>query len=127
MHELSLASAMFDIVRRHVPEGTVLRRVRMVAGPLRSIEPLAMDFAWKAVTRDAGLGDVHLELRILPWKLRCPDCGRQWQEVELNHRCACGCGCAFPVGGSELQVTSIEIDDTVKGDTSCKSQSLKTC
>jgi hydrogenase nickel incorporation protein HypA/HybF len=122
MHEISLATVMLEIVRSHVPDGSVLRSVRMVAGPLRSIEPLSMEFAWRAVTTDAGMQDVHLDLKILPWTLRCPDCGKQWQDTELNHQCACGCGCAFPIGGNELQVTSIEVDESLKGETSCKSR-----
>ena len=78
MHELSIATAMLQVAREHVPAGCILCRVRMLAGPLQCIEPLAMTFAWNAVLQEEGLGEVQLELRTLPWQMKCPDCGRQW-------------------------------------------------
>ena len=103
--------------------------MRVTAGPLRAIEPEAMQFAWRGVTEEAGVDGARLELDALPWTLRCPICGYGWTAPQLE--CACpGCGAnrAFPVGGDELQVTSIEIEDAedpetaadVEGQTSAK-------
>jgi Zn finger protein HypA/HybF involved in hydrogenase expression len=122
MHEVSIATAMLEVARPHVPAGCRLRRVRIIAGPLQSIDSLAMDFAWRAVTDSAGLSDVQLDLQLLRWKLQCPDCGRVWDKEIFSNVCVCGGRGAFLVGGSELQVASIEVDDVLKGEPSCKSQ-----
>lgn len=125
MHELSIASAILDLARRHVPDGSTLCAVRLVAGPMRAIEPSAMQFAWEAVLADAGLEAVRLELDLRPWTLSCPDCGRQWHADDLECRCTCGGERAFPVGGDELQVASIEVDENPKGAVPCASLSSK--
>jgi len=111
MHELSLASSILEIARRSVPRGGRLRIVRVVAGPMRAIDPDAMQFAWQSVTADAGFERIELELDLRPWTLRCPECGSEWNSEQLDCACAaCRCNRAFPLGGDELQVVSIVVD-----------------
>lgn len=116
MHELSIASAILESARRHTPAGAVLTSVRIVAGPMRSIEPQAMRFAWESVIANTNLDDVILDLKELPWRLRCPDCGNEWNSDDLRCACSCGCAQAFPVGGDELRIDAIEVDDQRNGD-----------
>jgi Zn finger protein HypA/HybF involved in hydrogenase expression len=112
MHELSLASPILEIARRSVPRGARLRIVRVVAGPMRAIDSDAMQFAWQSVTADGGFEQIELELDLRPWTLRCPECGCTWTSKQLDCACAaCGCNCAFPLGGDELQVVAIEVDE----------------
>ena len=112
MHELSLASSILEIVRRSVPRGARLRAVRVVAGPMRGIDPDAMRFAWQSVTAGADEDGAALELDLRPWTLRCPECGSEWTSSQLECACgACGGNRAFPVGGDELQVVSIGVAD----------------
>src|SRR5215207_3875200 len=114
MHELSLASSILEIARRSVPRGARLRAVRVVVGPMRAIDPDAMHFAWRSVTADAGDDRVHLELNMRPWTLRCAECGCECTSEQIDCACAaCGCNRAFPLGGDELQVVSIEVDDSL--------------
>ena len=124
MHELSLASSVLEIARRSVPRDARLRVVRVIAGPMRAIDPDAMQFAWQSVTVEAGDENVQLELDLRPWTLRCPECGCAWNSEQLDCACAaCGCNRAFPLGGDELQVVSIEVDeqstDDLKGAVPC--------
>ena len=122
MHELSLARSILDIARRSLPCGAALRSVRVVAGPMRAIDPDAMNFAWRSVTGETGFDNVELELDVRPWTLRCPECGDQWTSPQLDGVCpTCGGSRAFPIGGDELQVISIEVDeeDATKGAASC--------
>ena len=124
MHELSLASSVLEIAWRSVPRHARLRVVRVIAGPMRAIDPDAMQFAWQSVTAEAGDEKVQLELDLRPWTLRCPECGRAWNSEQLVCACfACGCNRAFPLGGDELQVVSIEVDeqstDDLKGAVPC--------
>jgi Zn finger protein HypA/HybF involved in hydrogenase expression len=86
---------------------------------MRAIEPQAMQLAWQAVTSEAGLNPIPLELEMRPWTLRCPQCRRIWRSGDLEAACDCGCDRAFPVGGDELYIASIEVKDLAKGVTPC--------
>lgn len=111
MHEMSIAEAIWDLARRHVPENAVLRTVRMRAGPMRGIDPQCMLWAWQALTSERAEGSIALEIDSLPWQLHCPACGAKWQAPELTQQCSCGSDQVRPVGGDELQLVSIEVDD----------------
>ncbi|CAN5342138.1 hydrogenase maturation nickel metallochaperone HypA [soil metagenome] len=115
MHELSIASSILELARRHVPGGSCLRSLKLTAGPMRAIEPEAMQFAWQAILQEAGADEISLELNQLPWQLRCASCGREWQSESTDCICVCGSDRVSPVGGDELQITSIEVDDIVEG------------
>ncbi|MGD0462234.1 MAG: hydrogenase maturation nickel metallochaperone HypA [Tepidisphaeraceae bacterium] len=123
MHELSIAEAILDLARRHVPHGGTLRSVHMTAGPMRSIDPQCMQLAWQGI----GQCDVALRLNVLPWRMQCADCGRRWEQPELAERCACGSPQVHPIGGDELQLVSIEVDDAQEArSSSCTCRLSKT-
>ena len=107
MHEMSIAESILDVARRNVPQGATLRSVRMIAGPMRSIDPQCMQMAWAGI----GQKDVTLKLSLLPWRMKCGDCGRLWEQPDLAERCTCGSTQVRPIGGDDLQVLSIEVDD----------------
>jgi hydrogenase nickel incorporation protein HypA/HybF len=121
MHEVSIAEAILDLARRNVPDGAVLRSVRISAGPMRGIDRECMEWAWQSLGHDG----VTLELVILPWKLKCTDCSRQWEKPDLEDRCQCGSSRVRPIGGDELQLTSIEVDDETDSINSDRSPSCK--
>lgn len=112
MHELSIASALFEQVKHHTPPGTVVRSVKLRIGPMQGIEPDSLRFGWEAVCQEQGTPVPRLELECLPWRLTCPDCSRSWESPELYVACACGCATPIPNGGSELQLLSIDVDES---------------
>jgi hydrogenase nickel incorporation protein HypA/HybF len=120
MHELSLAQSVVRIVRAHRPDRTVVRRVRMQAGPMRGIVPEAMQWAWQAHTQGTELEASQLELDLLPWTLQCDDCGRQWTTEEIYATCGCGSRRTRPVGGDELAVLCIDVDPEPSADVNPK-------
>jgi len=128
MHEMSIAQAILDLARGHVPSGAVLRTVRVRVGPLRGIDPQCMQWAWDALMAEqpSAAGPPALELTTLPWQMRCAGCGRQWESEQLPERCACGSDRVRLIGGDELQLVCIEVDDQPRG-VVCKSKLSKTC
>jgi Zn finger protein HypA/HybF involved in hydrogenase expression len=116
MHELSIATSVLELARRHVPGGCVLKTVHIVAGPMRAIEPQAMQSAWQAVIAAVGLHDLTLDLQVLPWSLRCPACGAGWTSAQLDSTCKCGCAGVYLVGGDELRIDAVDVDEPEKGD-----------
>lgn len=111
MHEMSIAESVYELARKNVPEHASLRCVRMQAGPMRGIEPDAMDWAWRALMQTTHTEDVTLELDLLPWSLRCTACDRVFKADDLFTTCACGSDQTAPVGGDELKLVSIDVDD----------------
>ncbi|MCC6581771.1 MAG: hydrogenase maturation nickel metallochaperone HypA [Phycisphaeraceae bacterium] len=111
MHELSLAEAVLEIVRRHAPTDATVRKVRLEAGPMRGIDRDSMDWAWRSATSGTRCDGADLDLILLPWKMHCPECGRDWETEELFVVCECGCNRPHPVGGDELRVVSLDVDE----------------
>ncbi len=112
MHELSIATALFEQVKRHTPPGAQVLKARVLIGPMQGIEPESLRFGWEAVWRNDGAETVpELALELPGWKLKCTDCGREWESPELYVTCQCGSAIISPVGGGELQLVSIEVTD----------------
>lgn len=111
MHELSIASAIFQRMQAHTPAGTQVRSVRLLIGPMQGIDPDSLRFGWEALCRQAGLTPPQLEMDLPGWKLICPHCSRRWESKELYATCACGCATPTVEGGAELQLISLEVVD----------------
>lgn len=114
MHEMSIAEAILKLALHHTRGIAALRCVHMRAGALRGIDPQAMAWAWEATTRGTIADGSQLKLELLPWQMRCSSCGRQFSATDPFSRCTCGCAMVHPIGGDELQVTSIDVDDHVE-------------
>ena len=110
MHELSIAEAAVEIVREHVPAGADLRAVCLRAGPLRGIEPEALQWAWSAATRETEFDGSELRVEIAAWNLHCAGCGRTFPAADISAPCPCGNPDTSLEGGDELQILSLEIE-----------------
>ncbi len=111
MHEYSLAEAILEQLKEHVPAGAKILRVGIEAGPLQGIDEHAMRTGWQMVTADTPFAGAALDITYLPWPLHCPGCGRDWTSPEFPANCSCGCADSHPTGGQELLLESITIDD----------------
>jgi Zn finger protein HypA/HybF involved in hydrogenase expression len=111
MHELSIARSMFDLAVSRSPDGGRLREIELLVGPLQSIDPVALKWAWASLTDSTPHAGCNLSLVQQPWQLCCRNCGRKFSAADLSAECPqCGSGGAtFPLGGSELLLNSIEI------------------
>jgi Zn finger protein HypA/HybF involved in hydrogenase expression len=112
MHELSIARHLLSLISRYTPAGEAVSRVCVDAGPLRTIDPDALQWAWQASIPDTNCQAAALELHLLPWPWRCPTCGHQWDSQDYLTQCRCGCDKAVLRGGDELNLTSLDIDET---------------
>ena len=110
MHELSVADALVELVRRRLPAGALLRRITVRIGPLHAIAPEAMQWAWKSAAEKAGWSGAQLELDLPPWRLRCLSCGRRWQSALVDELCVCGAIGAVLEDGAEMLLLSFEYD-----------------
>jgi hydrogenase nickel incorporation protein HypA/HybF len=111
VHELAISSAVLESVLRHA-HGRTVTSVRLRVGHLRQVVPDSLDFYWGIVTRDSVCEGSVLEQEVIPARLACSGCSREW-ELELPvFRCpACGGADVAIQAGDELEVESIEVEE----------------
>jgi hydrogenase nickel incorporation protein HypA/HybF len=111
MHEFSIASAVVATAVKHAGG----RRVTVVSlrlGALRQVVPDALAFAFEIVARETLCEGARLEWENVPARVRCTPCACTSTLERLPLRCpCCGGGAVAVVGGEELEVESIEIEE----------------
>jgi len=111
MHELSIASALVDIVLRHAG-GRRVTAVEVKVGRLRQVVPDALEFAFELVARETPLEGARLELQDVPVTVRCRACDAESQVDGFPFACAvCGELDVEVTTGDELSVEAIEVDE----------------
>ncbi len=111
MHELSISSAVLESVLRHAA-GRQVSGVKLRVGHLRQVVPDSLEFYWGIVTRDGVCEGSVLEQEIVPGRLACAPCGREWEIDMPIFRCpTCGGSEVSVVAGDELEVESIEVEE----------------
>ena len=110
MHELSIARAIVDAAVRHADRRRVTA-VTVRVGHLRQVVPDSLAFSFDLVARETPCEGARLELIVIPARLRCASCLREWDPQDALFRCVCG-GPGEVVAGEELEVESIEVEDT---------------
>ena len=116
MHELSIARALLRLVEEHCPADATVETVHIRVGPLQAIVPDAMALAWQAVTFDHSLAHSELQLEMLPWRMQCLQCHREWEAETPFQDCTCGSRRCVPRGGDELQLEYLEIEESCNSD-----------
>jgi hydrogenase nickel incorporation protein HypA/HybF len=111
MHEMAISSAVLESVLRHAA-GRRVSEVRLRVGHLRQVVPDSLSFYWDIVTRDSVCEGSALDMELIPARLACAGCAREW-EIELPvFRCpSCGGAEVQVVSGDELEVESIEVEE----------------
>jgi hydrogenase nickel incorporation protein HypA/HybF len=117
MHEFSLATSLVDLVRANCPENEQLNSITIEAGPMRAIEPQAMQWAWEAATNGTDLQGVTMELIQQPWTLFCPDCQKKFTAEDMFTNCECGCDQTGPVESDTLRLVRITVKDPIEQNT----------
>jgi hydrogenase nickel incorporation protein HypA/HybF len=112
MHELSLSGAIVNTVVKHAL-GRQVTLVTMRIGALRQVVPDTLEFYFGFVSKGTVCEGARLEQELLPARLRCGGCEREW-EIELPiFRCpTCASADAVEVAsGNEFEVESIEVEE----------------
>ncbi len=117
MHELSIAHAVVSTVVDALPSpDTRVLQVRLRIGELSGIVPQALEFAYDVAAQDTPLADAALVIERSPIVIACPTCGEQQLDSARDFRCpSCGVPCGDVVGGKELEIIDITLDDVLVG------------
>ena len=80
MHELSLSSAIVDIVLQHA-EGRQVKVIALRIGHLRQVVPDSLEFCFGFVAKGTVCEGARLEHTIVPAWIRCQACAQEWDPV----------------------------------------------
>lgn len=116
MHELSVAHAVVTTVIDALPTPTTrVTQVRLRIGELSGIVPQALEFAYDVAAQDTPLADAALVIERSPVIIACPDCGPQALATTNDFRCpSCDKPCGDVIGGKEMEIVDITLDDTLE-------------
>ena len=111
MHELSLSAAIVDTAVRHA-RGRPVRVVSLRVGRLRQVVPDSLAFYFDFTARGTVCEGARLEQVVLPARLACRACAREWEPAVADFRCpACGAGDVQVLSGEEFEVESIDVEE----------------
>lgn len=111
MHELSLSSAIVNTVVKHAA-GRRVTVVSLRVGRLRQVVPDTLDFYFGFVADGTVCAGARLEQELVPARLRCEPCAREWEIDFPAFRCPACCGAEVEVlSGDEFEVESIEVEE----------------
>jgi hydrogenase nickel incorporation protein HypA/HybF len=110
VHELSLSGAIVNTVVKHAA-GRRVTVVTMRIGALRQVVPDTLGFYFEFVARGTVCEGARLEQELIPARVRCGPCEREWEIDMPIFRCpGCGGG-AQVVSGNEFEVESIDVEE----------------
>lgn len=115
MHELSIVSNIYSIVEDVARQNNLVRvtRISLVIGKMRQVVPVAMEMAFKAVTKDTIVENALLEMKFLPIIMCCKACGFSSEIDDYVFICPqCESAQLDIIQGQELLISHIEGEDT---------------
>jgi hydrogenase nickel incorporation protein HypA/HybF len=116
MHELSIADAVVTIASRHAA-GRRVTRVDVRVGHLRQVVPDSLVFAFELVAAGTELEGAELVIEEVPARVRCRACTAETTLEQFPAHCdECGGFDVEVIGGEELLVDSLEIEDEAQDD-----------
>jgi len=118
MHELSIAQGIVDIVGQYVPpaEQERVRKISVRIGAMAGVIPDSLAFCFSAVIHRTPLAEAIMEIEHVPFSVSCHACNRTSETEPGIALCPlCGSVDTEIRSGTELQVVSIEVDESATG------------
>ncbi len=88
------------------------QKIGVRIGELAAVDPDSLHFCFDVLKKEAGLGDLQLEVEFRPRRHRCDPCSREFDVKEYDLHCPhCGRVTTLCVGGDELELAYLEVED----------------
>lgn len=114
MHELSIALSLLEVAEAEAARhgGARVKAIHLRIGPLSGIVAEALTSAFELAREETPLNGATLVFEHVPISMQCPVCGEETPVVSLQRMCCVRCGTPATdlTGGSELEVTAMEIE-----------------
>ena len=114
MHEMGIAMQLLRVVEESLPPGEPVRlkSIRLRLGKLTAVVPGSLRMCMEIVAKDTVAEGATLEFDEVPVRLACRDCGAETTVEQPPFVCgSCGGKKVDVVGGREMIVESIEVED----------------
>jgi hydrogenase nickel incorporation protein HypA/HybF len=115
MHELSIASSILETVskERERLNGARVTKVGVRIGELAGVDPDALSFSFEILVKDTDLDPLALEIEFISRRHECSHCKHVFTVVNYQFDCpACGSKETRCVGGDELQLAYLEVEES---------------
>ncbi len=112
MHELSVTQNLLALALRHAEKSGAARitRLNLVVGELASVIDDSVAFYWDLVSKDTPAEGAELTFRRIPGRMRCRDCGNEYQIKKGELACPqCESVKVAVSAGDEFLLESIEV------------------
>lgn len=110
MHELGITRNIVAIVG-DAAAGRRVRRITLAIGKLSGVMPDAVRFCFDLVVEGTPVQGAALEIVEPAGRARCRDCAAEFDAAVLWAACGCGSRNLHWLGGEELLVRSIELEE----------------
>ncbi|HOG45981.1 MAG TPA: hydrogenase maturation nickel metallochaperone HypA [Anaerolineae bacterium] len=113
MHELSVTQHLLSVVLEHAEQAGAQRvtRIDLRIGALTGIVDESIQFYFDFVSRDTPAAGARLAFAHVPVRLRCRQCGAEFEPQERDWLCPdCSATGGEVVAGREFSVESIEVE-----------------
>ncbi len=114
MHEMGIANSIIEAVRKEMASYPLARaeRVAVRIGALAAVDPSALQFCFEVMVRDTEFEHLKLEIESKPRRHRCDSCATEFEVNGYDFQCPqCGTFAPVCIGGDELELASLEIED----------------
>ena len=113
MHETDMTKALIMTVKdwyKSQSEKHQIEKIHLIVGQFTCVEPVSLQFAFTAQTRNTFLADVELVIEDIPLIAFCHNCQQEYKpEIGLQYSCP---DCNSPMedirSGRELKIDRIE-------------------
>lgn len=123
MHELSIAMSILEIAEEEAGRhgGARVAAIHLQLGPLSGVVRESLLSAYDLAREGSPLADAHLRIQEVPLVLHCPACHADQTLEGMQSLCCPSCGSieCDVISGRELDVTGLEIEETVSERPGC--------
>jgi hydrogenase nickel incorporation protein HypA/HybF len=109
VHELAVTRNIVEVVCEKAGSAKVLR-VTLEIGRLSAVMPDAVRFCFDIVAKGTAADGAALEIREVPGRGRCGNCGSEMALEQLFGHCECGSNEIDCIAGQELKIKEMVID-----------------
>ena len=113
MHELGIMTSVMSVVQQTAEQNnaTAVTKVSLMVGEMTEAIEDALVFAFDALKEGTIAENAELQIRMIPPKSSCPECGNVFVHDRFHRGCPeCGNMLTTLVEGTELAIESIEVD-----------------
>ena len=115
MHEMGITQeVLLSVIEASERAGaTRINRVRLTVGELTDVVPDSLQFAWECLSPGTFAEGAVLEIREVPGRSVCMECGAEFAHDKFDRRCpepGCGSFMTKVIAGDELRTDDVDVD-----------------